>query len=454
MVERGLPPACDMDNLKLIFRLYFSPASAMSDIMDKGSWLFAAGFVLVVAIGFFGTINTKLEAAYRIPTFDEFHQPDITSDDPARAEAALKQAGAAFDEAMAMHRSVPVVGDRFFRFFSFDPGAFYQPLLLLSIFYVPAAILLMSLFGAVGSFSLVLRRDYGTLAVCALSAWAAAHLPFAVAGLALFVRPVAPEVYLALWAASGLAFGVLMVFALRTVFGSNFGIAIVVVGLAWLSLSLGMYAFALAGPWLFSPFLLFFVVIYLGGFLGGEVRGFGNAFRQKQNLKRFLHNATVNPRDADAHVQLGLIYIQRRQVSKALEHLTKAIEIDENEIDANYELGKIARSKGDLQAALDHFAIVLGQNDKHALSEIWREIGATYLAADMLDEARDALKKFVDRRAVDVEGLYYLGKVLKARGETEQALEMFREAIASAKASPYYHRGNIKYWSKLAQKEL
>jgi tetratricopeptide (TPR) repeat protein len=194
--------------------------------------------------------------------------------------------------------------------------------------------------------------------------------------------------------------------------------------------------------------------MYMGGFLGGEVRGFGNAFRRKQNLKRFLHNATVNPRDADAHVQLGIIYLQRRQEAKALEHLHKAIEIDENEIDANYELGKLARSRGDLQAALDHFAIVLGQNDKHALSEIWREIGATYLDANMLVEARDALEKFVERRSADVEGLYYLGKVLKAQGETERAAEIFREAVESAQASPDYHRSRTKHWSKLAQKEI
>lgn len=176
--------------------------------------------------------------------------------------------------------------------------------------------------------------------------------------------------------------------------------------------------------------------------------------RQKQNLKRFLHNSTVNPKDADAHVQLGFIYLQRRQEAKALEHLTEAVKIDKYEIDANYELGKIERSKGDLQSALDHFAVVLEQNDKHSLSEIWREVGATYLAAHMLTEARDALDKFVARRSADVEGLYYLGKVLKAQGEKKQAAEIFAEAMASAKTSPDFRRRNNRHWSKLAQKEL
>jgi hypothetical protein len=444
-----------MDNLKLIFRLYIGPASAMSDIMDRGSWLFAAGAVLVVAIGFFGTIDNRLQDAYRIPSMSEFLVPGgLHSEDPAEVKASLDRSTAAYSEAMAARQTIPVVGDRFLLFFSFDPSRFYQPLLLLSIFYVPAVILLISLFGGGARFGLALRRDYATLAVCTLNAWAAAHLPFAIAGIVLSSLPVSPVVYLGLWAASAVVFGVLMVFALRTVFGANFGTAILTVCVAWLSLSVGMYVSRFIGPWLFSPFLIFFVVMYFGGFLGGEVRGFGNALRQKQNLKRFLHNATVNPKDADAHVQLGLIYIQRRQEQKALDHLNKALEIEGEEIDANYELGKLARTRGDLQAALDHFAIVVEQNDKHALSEIWREIGATYLAAGMLREAREALEKFVDRRSVDPEGLYYFGKVLKAEGETERAREVFQEAISSAQASPYYYRGNLKEWCKLAQKEL
>jgi Flp pilus assembly protein TadD len=443
-----------MDNLKLILRLYFQPGPAMSDIMDRGSWMFAAVAVLVVSIAFFGTVNNKLESTYRIPEFSEFYEPDMDDDDPAAARAALDKARRGYDEAMSARNKVPVVGDRFFQFFSFESTKFYQPLLLLSIFYLPSLILLMSVFGRTGSFGLILRRDYGTLAVCTLNAWAAAHLPFAIAGVLLFTQSVDPLVYLGLWAGSGLAFGILMVFALRTVFGANFGVAVLNVCLEWLSFSLGMYVFRYVSPLLFSPFLIFYAIIYLGGSLGGEVRGFGNALRQKQNLKRFLHNATVNPKDADAHVQLGIIYLQRRQNVKALEHLNKAIEIDENEIDANFELGKLARANGDLQGALNHFSIVIEQNDKHALSEVWREIGATYLSAGMLDEAREALEKFVERRSADVEGLYYFGKVLKAQGEYDRASAIFAEAIDSAKTAPDYHRNRTRHWSKLAKKEI
>ena len=460
MSPRSLSPVPrSMDNLKNLLRLYLTPAAAMSDIMDSGSWLFAAVAVLLVSMAFYATVNLKLSEAYRIPSINEFYQPTVTADDdedPAVAKARYDKALAAYNQAMNERLRIPIVGDRFFSFFSFEPTRFYMPLISLSIFYVPAVILLMSFLGGIGSFGLVLRRDYGTLAVCTLNAWAAAHLPLAVIGL-LFTGtgiPADPQLYLTIWAMSGVLFGLLMIFALRTVFGANYGIATVVICIAWLALSLGMYISRFASPWLFSPFLLFYGLMYFGGYLGGEVRGFGNAFRQKRNLKRFLHNATVNPKDADAHVQLGMIYLQRRQEAKALQHLNKAFEIDSTEIDANYELGKLARQKGELQKALDHFAVVLEQNDKHSLSEIWREVGATYLVAGMHAEARDALEKYVERRSADVEGLYYLGKVLKKQGESERAREMFEQAVSSAKASPDFRRRTTRQWNKLAEKEL
>jgi len=350
-------------------------------------------------------------------------------------------------------RPLPFIGKRGLWLFSFESN-FFTPLMSLSLFYVPLVILLAVVFGQIGRFGLILQRDYGMLATCSLMAWTAAHLPFAIAGVLLYAQATDASVFLGLWAASGVLFGVLMIFAIRTVLGTSYAVAVVTVCLAWLAFSLGTYVFQLVSPWLFSPFIAAFVILYFGGYLRGEVTGLSNSFRQRQNFKRFLHNATVNPKDADAHVQLALIYLQRRQEATALEHLNRAIEIDAQEPDANYELGKIARQKGDLQQALNHFAIVVEQNDKHALSEIWREIGATYLAAGMLTEARDALEKFVERRSVDAEGLYHLGKVLKAQGETERAREMFEQAIESAQSSPDYRRRELQYWSKLAQKEI
>lgn len=445
-----------MENIKLFFQLYIRPGLAMSEIMDRGSWIAAAAAVLLVSAAFFWTINVKLDAEYRIPDFTEYYQPDYErmDIDSAAARGEYNQAAENYRNAMAERKKIPVIGDSFFKLFSFSPANFFQPVLLLSLFYIPVVILLACIFGGIGNFGVVFRRDYAAIATCTLMSWAAAHTPFAIAGIFLSSQALDASVYLAMWFAGSVLFGVLMVFALRTVFGLNFGTAILTVCIAWLALSLGMYVFQYVSPWLFSPFLLILLFMYFGGSIGGEVSGVGNAFRQKQNFKRFLHNATVNPKDADAHLQLALIYLQRRQEARAVEHLTKALAIDENEIDANYEMGKIVRMKGDLTGAIGHFSRVVEQDDRYALSEVWREIGATYLTANMLAEARDALTKFTERRSHDIEGLYYLGKVLKAQGNSDMARETFQRAVESANSSPDYRRQYVKAWRKLAEKEI
>lgn len=447
-----------METLKLLFLIYTKPAFAFSEIMDRGSWLIAAGITLVVGILFFATVNAKLNIAYQMPVLSDYYNDALYSDfsefEPDRAEGYRRNAIGKYQDAVSNRPTVPVVGDRFFSFFTFEPTAFYRPVIAISLFYVPTLILFVSLFAGIASFGLLLRRDYAVIATCTLLAWSAAHLPFAVAGIVLFGTGIDPSVWFSMWAASAALFGLLMLFAIRTVFGTSFAVALLAVALSWLAFPVAMYVIQFIGPWLFSPFLLLLAFFYFGGYLGGQVRGFGNAFRQRQDLKRFLQNATINPRDADAHVQLGIIYLDRRQESRAAEHFTKALEIDKDEIDANYELGRIARTRKELQKALDHFAVVVEQDDKFRLSEIWREIGATYLEAGMLDEAYQALEKFVDRRPVDPEGLYFFGKVLKAKGENDRAREAFETAIDSAKTSPYFRSRQLAQWAKKAEREL
>ncbi|REJ75566.1 MAG: hypothetical protein DWQ47_08840 [Acidobacteria bacterium] len=436
-----------MQNFLLFLKLYTRPDSAFSDIMDDGSWLFAAIAVIVVAFAMQFGINDQITRNYAVGYFDQvvrgeraLIRPDRVPETPD-VDAALER------------EAFPVLGSQITWISSFD-SSFIAPLIVLAVFFIPGTIFLVTLVARLGNAGVVIGNEYGTFSTCVMMAWAAAHLPFALAGVAIAGGSVSGIVFITLWAASGLVFGSLLVLAVRTVFGTSYSEAIITAAFCWVFYSIGVNVMEFVSPWFFSPFLLIFAVLYLGGFLSSGVAGMSDSMRRKRDFKQYLHSATVNPRDADAHVQLGLIYASRRQDEKAKEHFEKAFGIDEEEIDANYQLGRIARHEGDLQRAIEHFSTVVAQNDRFALSEIWREIGATYLEAGMDMEARDALEKFVERRPYDGEGLFYLGTLLKRSGESAAANEMFERAVEAASTAPYHRRRELRIWAKKARREM
>src|SRR5690242_16455589 len=138
-----------MENLKLLFLIYLRPAFAMSEIMDRASWVFAAAAVVIVAMGFSATINVRLSEAYSVPSFNEFYQENYRDTGDVVDNEPSPQAVAAYQQAVNARPRIPLIGERFFQLFSIEPTRFYEPLLLLSLFYVPASILLMSIFGDV-----------------------------------------------------------------------------------------------------------------------------------------------------------------------------------------------------------------------------------------------------------------------------------------------------------------
>jgi tetratricopeptide (TPR) repeat protein len=371
-----------VDTARLLLRLWVNPVAAMSEILDRGSLLFASTAVL----------------------------------------------------AASLLLSMPLRGQL--------PFSFYSPLLVLAVVYVPGILLLAApLAGA------AFRRDYAPLLTCtAMAAAAAGLLPVAAAW-------TVPE--FAGWAmlAALAHFVVLMFFAIRTVFGAGNGMAALLVGLSWIPLAAAVFFW---GPlrmllgWLASPFFLFYAWYYLSS----EIGQLGAGLRGRQHFRRMLEAAAVNPHDAEAQYQLGLIYLERRHDSQALEHFRKAVEIDPRETDAHYQLGRIARRQGRLADALKHFQPVVHLDERHSQHEILRETGAVYLAARQYGDALRELALFVEQRPYDPEGLCSYGQALEGAGRTDEARAAYQRAIDAVQTAPRYRQRAVSVWGRLAQRRL
>ncbi len=379
-----------LNQAKAFFRLYWQPATAMGAILDQGSLLFASVLVLLMSL--------------------------------------LSPAGVGY--------------------------SFYTPLLVLAIVYVPGVLILSIVIGQLGGGVWnVFQRDYSPLLTCTAMAWAAASLPLLVL-VRVFALSAFPASVWTLFAVLALGFFLmLMFFAVRTVFGTENWVAALVVGLSWLPLLAAMY---LWGPlrfllgWVASPFFLFYAYYYLGG----EISNLGAGLRSRQNFRRMLDAAAINPHDGDAQYQLGLIYQERRQYTEAIQRFKNAIAIDKTETDAHFQLGRIARLQGRLKEALGYFETVLNLDEKHSQNEILRELGAVYLAAGQFEDARGFLADYAEKRPYDPEGRYLFGQALEALGRTAEAREQYQAATEAARTAPRYRRGTVAKWSRLAQKQI
>jgi len=177
-----------------------------------------------------------------------------------------------------------------------------------------------------------------------------------------------------------------------------------------------------------SPFILLILFFLLRGYFGSVVstqRARGRqANRGSSNHQSSRFVGALQPR---------LIHQTRGELDEARERFQRAIDIDPDETDAHYQLGGIARSQNRLAEAIGHFEQVVQRDQYHAQNEIWREIGATYIAAGQFADAREALQKFLERRENDPQGLYLMGRAYAGLGDQQEAASSMQACIDAVK---------------------
>ncbi|HST54057.1 MAG TPA: tetratricopeptide repeat protein [Pyrinomonadaceae bacterium] len=363
-------------------------------------------------------------------------------------------------------------------------------LLIVALIFVPVAILLANLLERGAGFGVVLRQEYAPAASTAFYALAAASLvalPLVyvanAAGLneaavlktlqaaqqtaqqvlnsqtpdgptpaqmdqmtgalskALLLFTIQPLTLFSLWAVA----------AVREVFRVSWLKSLVVVVLSTVVMFvLSPVLLIIFSTLLGAPFLALLAFFLLRGYFGEVMRG----QRARASFRQNLEAATLNPADASAHYNLGLLHAQRREFDAARERFERAVEIDPEETDAHYQLGRIARGQGRLPEAITHFGEVVTRDDSHAQHEIWREVGATYLAAGQYADARDALQRFLDRRPSDPEALYLMGRAAFGLGQLREAKEWMTACVESVRTAPAYKYRADKRWLNEAQQFL
>jgi len=271
--------------------------------------------------------------------------------------------------------------------------------------------------------------------------------------LALIERGIlSPELFAATLSVMALAaiFAIWATVALSIVFRLSWFRSVIVVLVSGTLLLPAYKLIPILGTILASPFLLLMLFLLLRGYVGEFTR----TQRARESFKQNLEAATLNPADASAHYNLGLIHQQRGEMEQARERFERAVQIDDDEIDAHYQLGRIARQQKRPAEAVKNFEQVVSRDRSHAQNEVWREVGATYLDAEQFEDARNALEQFLEHRPSDPEALYLMGRAHAGLGHQREATTSMQACIEAVKTAPAYKYRADKRWLNEAQQFL
>jgi tetratricopeptide (TPR) repeat protein len=328
--------------------------------------------------------------------------------------------------------------------------------LFVAVLLVPTLLLLVSVYDRERRLALLLRQEYASTATAALSA----------ASLALWIAlPLLIFLYVQTPRMSRLevrgALGWIVVLVLSIVAGQLTIAVRVLFQTPWLAaalLSLLAFLSLLALPLLMrmasflcaSPFLILLLLFLLRD----RVDDFFRHSRSRESFRRSLEAATLNPADASAHYNLGLLYQQRGDRAEAARSFQRAVEIDPREIDAQYQLGRLAREENRLPEALRHFEVVIALDPTHSQREVWREVGRVYYAAGQYEDALAMFGQFLSARPSDAEGRYWCGMTYHQLGRRVEAEVEMLACVEAVRTSPDYKSRREREWRSLAETYL
>jgi len=328
--------------------------------------------------------------------------------------------------------------------------------LFVAVVYVPFAILIANLFERRAGFSLVIREEYAGVVSCSLLSLAGslvATLPAAIligwqSGI---LEGDVVSGYIVLLLVMPLPiFAALMTITIGISFRVGWAAAVVTTLISFLSLP-AVFLLATAANFICaSPFLLLLLLFLLRD----RIDEFIGATRSRQAFKQNLEAATLNPADASAHYQLGLIYQKRGEQDAAVASFQRAAEIDPQEVDAHYQLGRIARQQGHLNESIRHFEHVVQLDSAHSQNEVWRETGLVYYDAGQFQDALEMFDKFLGKRPSDAEARYWRGMTLYKLGRESEAAHEMQNCVESVRTAPAYKYRFDRRWMNLAENFL
>jgi predicted Zn-dependent protease len=204
--------------------------------------------------------------------------------------------------------------------------------------------------------------------------------------------------------------------------------------LAWMALT-----YALHRPWMMAGLVVFFV---LRPFLPDPfvlARTWGR-------IRALDAQIAANPANVTARRDLAVIWLTRLRPRRALTLLDEARTRTPADAELLYLTGVARFRCGDAEGALEPLVQAVDIDPRVRFGEPYLVAAEALLALGRLEEAEDALDRYVSSNSSSLQGYVRLAEVRKRRGDREGAQKALREALDTWSQLPRYRRRSELGW--------
>ncbi|HEV2232332.1 MAG TPA: FG-GAP-like repeat-containing protein [Terriglobia bacterium] len=170
--------------------------------------------------------------------------------------------------------------------------------------------------------------------------------------------------------------------------------------------------------------------LYLGQFKRNAFT-YGAAFSQAgyfdQAIREFTLALETDPDYAEAHYNLGTLYLKQGKPDEARRHLQRALELRPEYPDALNNLGLLAAQAGETPEAIRYFQEAIGQQPDYALA--FFNLGNIYRREQRFSDAKQALDRAVTLAPDDPEVNYGVGMLYAQTNDADRALKYWQRAL-------------------------
>jgi tetratricopeptide (TPR) repeat protein len=158
-------------------------------------------------------------------------------------------------------------------------------------------------------------------------------------------------------------------------------------------------------------------------------------------------DVAANAANVTARRDLAMIYLDRRRPGAALRLLDEARRLQPDDAELLYLTGLARLRRGDAEGALDPLVEAANRAPKLRYGAPFLHAGETLARLGRLDDAEDALGRYLKQNGSSMEGYARMAMVRRERGDREGARRAIREGLDTWRQIPrHLRRKQWRWW--------